>query len=142
MTTIRQTTCMWILLAGTFLMLGCGGSDAPPLGEVSGTVELNGEPLAGVIVLFKPDNGRVATATTDSKGYYSLEYAYGVKGAKVGPNTVSLEWPLGFAGAKPLPAKYTTQSELKKEVEAGKNTIDLELTADGPAGPAPPKNVD
>ena len=56
-----------------------------------------------------------------------MEYTYGVKGSKVGPSTVSFEWPLGFAGAKSLPAKYTTQSQMKEIVKEGRNTINLKL---------------
>ena len=88
MVTSRQWTTVGIVLAGIFLGLGCGGGvDRPPIGSVTGTVTLNGEPLAGVIVLFKPETGRAATATTDGKGAYNLEYEYGVKGSKVGPST-------------------------------------------------------
>lgn len=138
MTTIRQLAWVWVLLACSFGALGCGGgADRPPLGYVTGTVTLNGEPLVGVIVLFKPDNGRAATAITDGKGFYNLEYVYGVKGTKVGPSTVSFEWPLGFAGAKPLPEKYTTKSELKEEVKSGRNTYNFDLKSDGTEKPAP-----
>lgn len=124
----RQWVPMWIVMAIAFVGLGCGGgADRPPLGSVSGTVTLDGTPLVGVIVLFKPENGRAATGTTDAKGVYTLEYTYGVKGSKVGPSTVSFEWPLGFAGAKSLPAKYTTQSQMKEIVKEGRNTINLKL---------------
>ena len=142
MTTIRQSAWVSILLVCTVGALGCGGADHPPLGYVTGTVTLNSEPLVGVIVLFKPDDGRAATGVTDGKGFYKLEYAYGVKGAKVGPSNVSFEWPLGFSGTKPLPEKYTTKSELKVEVKSGRSTVDFKLESDGPSAPMPAKNVD
>ena len=133
---------MWIFLAGTLGVWGCGGVDHPPLGNVTGAVTFNGEPLVGVIVLFKPETGRAATATTDGKGVYALEYTYGVKGTKVGPSTVSFEWPLGFAGAKPLPEKYTTKSELKEAVKSGRNTINFDLKSVETSAPNSVKNVD
>lgn len=49
------------------LIAGCGRGDLPPLGTVSGTVTLDGEPLPGVIISFKPDEGRVAAATTEDR---------------------------------------------------------------------------
>lgn len=111
------------------LLSGCGSGDRPELGEVSGTVTLDGTPLAGVIILFKPDEGRPATAMTDEEGYYELVYRHGVEGTKVGPNTISFEWPLEKAG-RPIPAKYSAgKSELKKTVEPGGNTFDFQLTS-------------
>lgn len=107
---------------------GCGGaSDRPELGEVTGNVKLDGKPLAGVIILFKPDTGRAATATTDSEGNYELIYRYGVSGAKVGPNTVSFEWPLGEAGV-PIPQKYSAgRSTEKVDVQPGENEFNFDL---------------
>jgi hypothetical protein len=143
MTTMRQSAGMWFLLAGAFVALGCGGgADRPPLGYVTGTVTLNGEPLVGVIVLFKPDNGRAATSITDSRGVYNLEYVYGVKGTKVGPSTVSFEWPLDYPGAKPLPEKYTMKSALKEEVKSGRNTFNFDLKSDETSTPKPVKTAD
>ena len=110
---------------------GCGSGDAPPLGAVSGTVTLDGDPLEGVIVVFKPTEGRPAVGTSDAEGKYSLEYAYKVSGCKVGANKVSFEWPLGATNAKALSTKYTTQSELTEEVADGSNTIDFDLETEG-----------
>jgi hypothetical protein len=111
-------------------LTGCGIDDTPPLGDVTGIITLDGQPLEGVIVLFKPQVGRVATGTTDADGEYELEFAYDVSGCKVGPNTVSLEWPLGSTNAKALPTRYTTASELKADVKEGSNKIDFPLVSD------------
>lgn len=89
---------------------------------------MDGKPLAGVIINFKPEEGRPATATTDSEGNYDLTYRYGVKGTKTGPNTISFEWPTGEAGA-PIPEKYTSKSTLKEDVESGNNTFDFDLSS-------------
>ncbi len=75
-------------------LVGCTPSDQPPLGRVTGKVTLDGEPLAGVIVNFQPESGRVATAETDAQGNYDLVYIYGTNGTKVGKNTVSFRWPM------------------------------------------------
>lgn len=120
---------MLILLAISLASSGCGSAgDRPELGFVTGAVKLDGKPLPGVIIIFKPEEGRPATATTDSDGNYELTYRYGVKGAKIGPNTISFEWPIGEGGTA-IPEKYTSKSTLKEEVEAGNNTFDFDLSS-------------
>lgn len=85
------------------------------------------------MVLFKPDVGRAATGTTDENGKYTLEYTYKVPGTTVGPTTVMFEWPLGAKDTKPLAQRYTTKSELKRDVQSGNNTFDFELKSDANA---------
>ncbi len=129
---MQSTTLSFLTVSIALLSLigGCGRGDLPPLGTVSGTVTLDGEPLPGVIISFKPDEGRVAAATTDEKGNYTLSYTYGVKGTKVGPSTVMFEWPLGEAGSQKIPAKYVgLKSELKVDVGEGGNKLDFPLTS-------------
>lgn len=111
------------------VLVGCSAGDRPPLGRVSGTVTMDGKPLVGVIISFQPDSGRAASAETDPQGNYDLEYTYQVKGAKVGPNTVSFAWPTGAEGKQAIAAKFSTKSELKREVKSGKNKFDFELTS-------------
>ena len=128
-----SATWMLVLAAMVLNNLGCSQSDAPPLGQVTGQVTLDGKPLEGLIVIFKPTEGRAATATTDSKGSYQLEYSHGVKGCKTGANTVMMEWPLGSKNAKSLAERYTTKSELKADVKSGNNPLDFALKSDGTA---------
>lgn len=128
-------------LCSAAFLAGCGGSgDRPELGEVTGTVTLDDKPLAGVIIVFKPATGRPGTATTDVDGHYELEYRHGVPGAKLGPNTISFEWPIGAAGPA-IPEKYTTKTELKEDVKAGDNVFDFKLTTD-PGDKTKRKDVD
>jgi hypothetical protein len=131
----RLWTVSVSLVVSTALLTGCS-SNNPPLGKVSGKVTLDNEPLSGVIINFKPDEGRAATATTDAQGNYNLEFSYGVMGAKVGRNTVMLEWPLGEGEPgtggpqKALPKKYTgLNSELIVEVKKGRNTHNFDLSS-------------
>lgn len=122
---------VWLLVVTAALLSGCGGDDTPPLGEVTGKVTLDGAPLDGVIVVFKPEVGRVATGTTNADGTYELEYAYQVPGCKVGPCKVNMEWPLGTTKAKALDAKYTSASELNADVKEGDNTFNFDLKSPG-----------
>lgn len=130
---LRLMTMIKVVLAChvVFIFAGCSSSDQPELGDVSGTVTIDGKPLAGAIIVFKPDVGRAATGITDPEGKYDdLEYLYGVYGAKVGPNTVSFEYEIGSSGP-PIPSKYTGNSELKVDVKAGANTFDFSLESSG-----------
>src|SRR5688572_29811168 len=100
------------------LISGCGsgGSDAPELGAVSGTVTLNGQPLAGATVTFQPEQGRASSGVTDASGRYQLQYTADTSGAKVGKHAVTITTG-GTAAAEggsdrseQLPARYNVES--------------------------------
>lgn len=138
-----------IVLVGLVLFpLGCSSSDQPELGQVTGTITLDGKPLTGVAVVFQPENGRPARGMTNAEGKYELVYIRQTKGTKVGPNRVEVapseegEESEGdepgdgdsqaaskkSKSAKPtVPAKYNTKSELKVDVKSGSNTFDFQL---------------
>lgn len=120
------------LLSLALILTGCGGAPRPEMGYVSGTITMDGQPLHGVIVVMKPENGRMAVAMTDSKGYYDIEYIKGEKGTKLGPTTVSFEWPTSPIGpTKPIPSKYTAaKSEAKLDVKKGRQTFNLDLKSE------------
>ncbi|MEW4531444.1 MAG: hypothetical protein ACF8PG_17935 [Maioricimonas sp. JB045] len=142
MTNLTQCRA-WLLVTGLLLIgVGCSGSsDAPDLGRVSGTVTLNGEPLADATVVFVPERGRSSIAVTDASGQYSLQYTNDKSGAIIGQHTVRITTGKeGFEGeggegrqaqAERVPPHYNTVSELKEEVTSGSNTIDFDLKSDG-----------
>ena len=124
------------------VICGCGGapSDMPDLGTVSGTITLDGEPLADANVYFRPlDGGRTSRARTDEQGRYELQYNATKEGAKVGGHRVrittheeALEEDDGSrtGGRKEkVPKRYNEESELEVEVAAGSNTHDFTLTS-------------
>lgn len=126
---LKLKTAAVAFFIGALIVAGCSKGDMPPLGSVSGTVTLDGQPLSGVIINFKPDVGRMATAVTDGQGRYVLEYSYGNSGSKVGPSTVMFEWPLGESGPA-IPKKYVgMESELKVDVTDGSNVFDFDLVS-------------
>lgn len=121
--------------------LGCGGGtdDTPQLGEVNGSVTLDGSPVPNATVSFHPlDGGRTSTAVTDEAGMYSLTYNGTVKGAKVGQHEVAVstfeeaddEEGANSPGRKEVvPAKYASfPSQLKVEVKAGENELVLDVS--------------
>ncbi len=109
---------------------GCSqhGSDMPELGQVHGTVTLDGKPLTGVNVLFEPETGRTSRATTKEDGTYEAQYLIDAAGVKLGPNIVRLEWGIDASGPA-IPAKYGTKSELTLDVQPGDNVFDIEMKA-------------
>ena len=81
----RPNLSVILLCVATFLIAGCGRSDLPELGTVSGTVSLDGKPLADAIVNFTPEQGgRPSTGQTDTTGHYTLVYVADAEGAVVG----------------------------------------------------------
>ncbi|MFP6770458.1 MAG: hypothetical protein VB859_19945 [Planctomycetaceae bacterium] len=128
-----------------------GGPDGPPLSNVTGTVTLDGKPLNLAIVVFQPDlsmekgEGKTVSASmgrTNDQGDYTLTYpgVEVVEGAVVGRHIIRIN-KNDEAGLEILPKKYHLKTQLKREVKAGSNTIDFELTSE-PAGPTrPPPNL-
>jgi len=134
----------------TFFVLnlaGCSGpTDAPELGQVTGTITMDGKPLSGVAVMFSPLDARPAQGKTDAEGKYELNYVRSTKGTKLGKNKVQIgsteeeddpEAATGDDAApakKPaksskvtIPAKYNTKTELEVDVKAGDNVFDFKL---------------
>ncbi len=119
------STCFLAIL---LVVAGCGRSDLPELGTVSGTVTLDGRPVTGLGVAFYPlSGGRQALGVTDENGKYNLTFVDGVPGAKTGTNEVTLFWPdPDTPPSVRLPAKYNTQKP-RFEVEPGENVFDIAL---------------
>lgn len=145
---IRSTTTrLWAVagLAATILC-GCGGSDdTPPLGSVHGTVTLDGNPLPDATVRFQPtEGGRIALATTDTEGYYELQYSQTHEGAVLGKHVVRIHTGVdgyddGETVHPPVPEKVPTpynrdaldNPEMNVEIKTGNNQFDFNLTSEG-----------
>ena len=132
-------SCLW-----TFSLLtvaaGCGsGRDASP---VSGTVKVNGQPLADIRVSFEPTAagaGLGSAGKTDASGHYRLQFVDNDKdGALLGKHKVMFFDLQGIppgespdAGPAPvpktrLPKKYLTGGE-EYDVKPGANQADFDL---------------
>jgi hypothetical protein len=103
-------------------------------------VKLNGKPLSGATVEFQPEHeGRPSTGTTDDEGRYVLRYTANQGGAEVGTHTVRIRAEVTkkdrfgepvIVGDR-VPGRYNSQTELKEEVESGRNEINFDLQSDG-----------
>jgi hypothetical protein len=117
-------------------LVGCGGKPA----KVSGVVTLDGKPLERGMVGFAPiDGGMRAAGMIQSDGSYTLSTnrESGLDTGEYLTTVVSREPGVeNPQGGPPMPGPYITPrhyaiaktSELRFQVEAGSNTIDIELS--------------
>lgn len=114
------------------LVTGCGSS-GPQLGEVSGTVTFDGQPLDHATVVFKPTEGRESAGVTDATGHYELGFAGEQMGAIVGSHKVRIIPATEDDNGNPLPnavrlpKKYNEDTELTADVKSGDNTCNFDL---------------
>jgi len=129
------------------LVTGCiwGG---PELGTVTGTVTLDGEPLANAQVEFQPRQGSPSYGTTDRLGRYELEYTKDKPGAIVGTHVVRITTQTTRTDAsgnevqvpQRVPERYNYRSELIEQVAPGENKIDFRLESEAETeGPVTPQ---
>lgn len=93
-------------------LVGCSGSDKPNTVPVSGKVTLDGVPVEGASVMFRPEGpGRPGTAMTDANGVYHLSsYGEPNDGAVPGDYTVAVI-KIGGPGASSLAAAAPPQAD-------------------------------
>jgi hypothetical protein len=96
-------TAKWMVLAG--LIAGCGAqlADAPKTVPVSGTVTVDGQPIAGATVRFLPTSNdrHGAAGTTDDKGHYQL-YVGNNPGAMPGDYKVTIQYYVNKKDGTPV----------------------------------------
>lgn len=145
-----------VLLAAS---IGCSPTNSIDYGKVelvsvSGTVTLDGSPLAGAVITFdNTEMGTFSFARTDSAGKYALQFDSEKKGVTPGRKVVQISTTrtvLGLPGEegveegesssesgekKPkekdkVPACYNKESKLTVEVTSSSGTINFDLKSD------------
>ena len=126
------------------LAAGCGGRG--DIGRVSGTVTLDGAPLAEALVTFQPTaGGPPSRAWTDASGRYELRYSRTRDGAKEGDHEVTITTlDKGNPDADPprpprpeqVPDCYNRRTTLTAHVVRGGSRIDFQLTGSTARSPA------
>lgn len=153
---------LFLLIITLTGLTGCGSSDVK-LASVAGTVTMNGEPLPGATVLFRPrttaadSEAKVAAESfgkTDEKGRYELAVVMtGATGAVVGPNDVIITLDVfeeilptydksgkDLRGPNPIPAEYNSKTTLEFDVPpSGAEDADFPLV--NPGFKVPDKNA-
>jgi hypothetical protein len=115
---------------------GCGSS-GPELGQVTGTVTMDGQPVPGLNITFAPaEKGPTSVGGTNQEGRYKLLYNTDRQGAVLGKHNVIIRSgerdtdedgkPTGPKPVK-IPAKYSQAGELTADVKAGSQEINFEL---------------
>ncbi len=122
---LHQIACAITVLT----ILGCSRSHQPPLGLVSGTVTLDGVPLANAIVRFTPAGpGRTSEGISDADGHYRLRYLRAIPGANIDQHTVRITTASEENGGRELlPPRYHSRTELEARVVSGSNDLDFAL---------------
>jgi hypothetical protein len=129
--------CLILLALG--LVAGCGDSRFAP---VSGTIRMDGKPLANVSVIFQPNGKEVnpgpgSSGRTNEQGEYSLQaMGTGVRGAVIGEHRVLIQ-PTVASGpddTRPtstvaIPKRYNYLTQLTFSVKQGNNTADFDLSS-------------
>ena len=130
-----------LMVGACLAVAGCGGEKekgAQQLGAVTGTVTLDGTPVADATVTFTSEKNLTSMGTTDKAGKYTATFGPNA-GVVVGENTVKITVAVKQehdengqvkAGAGiVIPDKYNTATTLKVTVKPGANTHDFPLTS-------------
>jgi hypothetical protein len=120
---------IFVVLTVAMLSLACR-QHGPQLGEVQGTVTLDGRPLARATVIFEPKaGGHASRAVTDASGRYQLVYLRDATGALVGSHLVKVFTASEDDPKERIPARYNKQSALTADVTTGANEYNVSLTS-------------
>lgn len=125
---LRQLLMVFLLVVS---VVGCGGSDRPPLAQAVGKVTLDGEVMAGATVTFIPvEGGRPTTSMTDAEGMFEMNTYGDDDGAPVGDHFVSV-MKVGGKGASMLANEAPASSD-DDDVMTGEDSLSPNLGgADG-----------
>jgi len=119
------------VLAAVFVGCSSQSTGQPEIAPVSGTVTLDGQPLAKKSVVFESERGVLSFGNTDAEGRYKLCYIRSAKGAGLGRNVVRISTPtMGPSGPlhkDSIPSIYNKESILTADVVKGRNVFDFAL---------------
>ncbi|MBA2115072.1 carboxypeptidase regulatory-like domain-containing protein [Bremerella alba] len=133
---IKHPMLLVFLGAAVMTAVGCGGEKYDNLGEVSGTITLDGEPLKHAVITFQPKGGRPAYGKTGEDGKYTMRYTGSQAGATVGMNSVTItnggekrdeESGKVWFQKEEVPSKYNSKTTLDYDVQPGQQTHDFKL---------------
>lgn len=103
----RVDSCIWVwvVLANALMIPGCGGDGKIAREPVHGSVNIDGKPAQGAMVIFCPIGGSPElqkmrpSGFTDASGKFELISVNPKDGAPVGQYKVLVQWPAGSGAA-------------------------------------------
>lgn len=146
----KLLTLMVAALSCALLLPGCGGKKTLKTEGVTGTVTLDGTPLAQCFVYFVPDgtDGNQAVGVTNDAGQYALQTSQGAAGAGTTPGNYKVFFshevvvqPAETNSDNEVVKEEVTKSDLPEKylkaetsgftanVVKGDNTFDFALTS-------------
>lgn len=137
MYSFRWFDCFVLAVLGSIVSVsGCGeGAPAgPPRATISGKIKLDGKPVEGGEIRFRPTTGSETVSRISADGGYKIDNV--VDGPVVGQNKVFIEWyrDSGKKDAEDhmipeaaIPAKYNSETTLSVEIKAGANEHNFDL---------------
>jgi hypothetical protein len=132
----------WCLLGLGLVLAGCSqGVEeevVPPLETVTGTVQIDGKPSAGVAVTFVPaenNTGNPCSGSTDASGAYSLTHRTGAPGIPAGDYVVVFS-KLTMPDGSPIPEGQTAADVMAVDQipERYRTIPNFEMTVSVPKG--------
>ena len=157
MRTMQRCSYLAAAVSVTLAVAGCGsGLDADysqiGLVPVSGTVTLDGKPLAGAVVFFEASDSTRSYATTDAEGRYRMQFNSEVEGVPPGPKTVRISTsartgededeaseeleedpdaqPTASQSDEKVPDCYHKNSKLQVTIDDSRTQYDFDLRSD------------
>ncbi|PQO33353.1 hypothetical protein C5Y96_10905 [Blastopirellula marina] len=128
----RSMTFLWLLVPLSLAFTGCGGNDSG-LYQVKGRLTHQGEPIAGMMIFFVPENTGEhpeSYATTDDEGHFEMKVV-STPGVAPGKHTVYVQDPAAVQGGKTSTAK-SYLAVLKKYGSEKKSTFTITVEEDMP----------
>jgi len=136
-----RNTLLFLTLFTALALIGCGGGSKLATVKVSGTVTLDGAPLADALVTFTPKTAGVGNpgyGKTDASGRYQLSTSSGAVDAGTTPgdylvSVIKAEVNESGSAKSLIPVRYSNagKSGLTATVENKRsNEINFELKSD------------
>jgi hypothetical protein len=125
----RSLGCLrwgFFLVLSAAVLAGCGGN--PNLATVTGTITMDGQPLAEAFIKYIPSSGGATSyGKTSSDGTYEMMFNDNEMGAWQGENRVEIRTGDVQGPPERVPSVYNEETTLLVTVQSGTNVFDFEL---------------
>jgi hypothetical protein len=136
------------LIVSCSIAAGCNYSIDPDYGalglvDVSGSISLDGAPVANAVVIFEAPDLTFSFGRTDEQGRYELMFNSEKSGVLQGEKTVRIRTSGGVGDEgessedspeapsdEKVPACYNSQSKIKVTITSDSSTLNFELKSD------------